>query len=104
MDRDLNGGRGIFLRSLVDIPSLKDCAVMDTVLRNGVLMGVDGAERLSGAAILSFSGAKEEPQGLNELQESVWAALGKEARSRYEAVGKAKAQFKVESPHIFRRW
>ncbi len=27
MDRDLNGGRGIFLRSLVDIPSLKDCIV-----------------------------------------------------------------------------
>ena len=27
MDRDLNGGRGIFLRSLVDIPSLNDCIV-----------------------------------------------------------------------------
>ena len=27
MDRDLNGGRGIFLRSLVDIPSLQDCIV-----------------------------------------------------------------------------
>ena len=27
MDRDLNGGRGIFLRSLVDIPSLFDCIV-----------------------------------------------------------------------------
>lgn len=27
MDRDLNGGRGIFLRSLVDNPSLKDCIV-----------------------------------------------------------------------------
>lgn len=27
MDRDLNGGRGIFLRSLVDIPSLRDCIV-----------------------------------------------------------------------------
>ena len=27
MDRDLNGGRGIFLRSLVDIPSLKNCIV-----------------------------------------------------------------------------
>lgn len=27
MDRDLNGGRGIFLRSLVDIPSLSDCIV-----------------------------------------------------------------------------
>jgi putative transposase len=27
MGRDLNGGRGIFLRSLVDIPSLKDCIV-----------------------------------------------------------------------------
>ena len=27
MDRDLNGGRGIFLRSLVDIPSLYDCVV-----------------------------------------------------------------------------
>lgn len=27
MDRDLNGGRGIFLRSLVDNPSLFDCIV-----------------------------------------------------------------------------
>ena len=27
MDRDLNGGRGIFLRSLVDIPSLRYCVV-----------------------------------------------------------------------------
>jgi predicted site-specific integrase-resolvase len=27
MDRDSNGGRGIFLRSLVDIPSLQDCIV-----------------------------------------------------------------------------
>ena len=27
MDRDLNGGRGILLRSLVDVPSLKDCIV-----------------------------------------------------------------------------
>ncbi|MDJ0532316.1 MAG: zinc ribbon domain-containing protein [Xenococcaceae cyanobacterium MO_207.B15] len=27
MDRDLNGGRGILLRSLVDIPSLFDCIV-----------------------------------------------------------------------------
>ena len=27
MDRDLNGGRGIFLRSLVDIPSLNDCII-----------------------------------------------------------------------------
>ncbi|MGK7925829.1 MAG: hypothetical protein AB4290_11375 [Spirulina sp.] len=25
MDRDLNGARGIFLRALVDTPSLKDC-------------------------------------------------------------------------------
>lgn len=25
MDRDLNGARGIFLRALVDTPSLRDC-------------------------------------------------------------------------------
>jgi len=74
--------------------------VMDRVLHDAVLMGVDGAERLSGAAVLSFSGAKEVHQELNELSESVWDDLGKEAQSRYEAFGKTSAQFEVETPHI----
>ncbi len=63
-------------------------------------LGVADAANLSGAALVSYPGRTEAPPALSELQEITWGKLGSQARSRYDAFGKACGPIGVDVPHI----
>lgn len=69
------------------------------VLRGETLLGVDGADGLGAAALVSRPDAEGPPE-LDALRERTWAELGDDARGRYEAFGRAMARTAVTEPHI----
>lgn len=74
--------------------------VMARALRDEPLLGIPDGGDLAAAAIVSFPGVGESPPRLALLREEVWAELGAEARSRYEACGEAWRPLGVTVPHI----
>jgi len=74
--------------------------VMARVLRGELLLGIEGDEGISAAALVSRPTRPEALPELGELREKVWAELGASARGRYGAFGAACAPFQVAVPHI----
>lgn len=69
------------------------------VLRGEPLLGVEDSEGLVAAAMVSYP-ERSSPPELAEVREETWAALGPDARARYEAFGAAASAFDVDRPHI----
>lgn len=70
------------------------------VLRGEPMLGIaDPAGGLAAAAILSLPGEQAPPPALVARREAVFAALGEDARRRYEAFGAAAGRFPVAAPH-----
>ena len=82
-----------------DLRTLVGLFVMSRALRGEHLFGVMGDSRLEAAAIVSRPGAPM-PPALAALREDVWAKLGADARSRYEAFVAACAPFEPSKPHM----
>ena len=74
--------------------------VMARALREELVLGVAEGRDLVAAALVSRPGPRPAPARLDELREGTWAALGAEARSRYEAFGEAAGRFSVGVDHL----
>lgn len=70
------------------------------VHRREPLLGIDHGDRLGAAAVLSYPNGPPSPPELGVEREAVWADLGDEARSRYEAYGHTCGPLLVTVPHI----
>jgi ribosomal protein S18 acetylase RimI-like enzyme len=85
-----------------DLRTLVGFFVMSRALRGEYLFGVragPGSEGLEAAAIVSRPGTPT-PPALVTLREEVWASLGADARSRYEAFAAAGAPLVPPEPHL----
>lgn len=85
-----------------DLRTLVGFFVMSRALRGEYLFGVRaaaGSASLEAAAIVSRPGVAS-PPALVALREDVWAALGADARARYEAFAAASAPFVPPEPHL----
>lgn len=70
------------------------------ILRGEPMLGIaDPTGGLAAAAILSLPGEQPPPPALVARREAVFAALGEDARRRYEAFGAAAGRFPVAAPH-----
>lgn len=74
--------------------------VMARVLREEVIMGIVEGGSLAAAALVSRPGSGPTPPRLAELREETWAALGAEARGRYEAFGEVAGRISVDVDHL----
>jgi len=63
--------------------------VMNRVVRNEPMIGIERGGRLMAAAIVSHPMIKSSPPELADLKRDVWATLGYDARARYDAFGDA---------------
>ena len=74
--------------------------VANRVAKEELLLGVpDDSGALVAAALVNLPVIREPPPWLAWRREEVWADLGAEERARYEAFGRATAQFEREDPH-----
>jgi len=73
--------------------------VMARVLRGEVLLGIRSRGVLAASALISRPGMAESPPELTVLREETWAALGREARSRYERFGEAANSVALPEAH-----
>lgn len=74
--------------------------VMARMLREEPILGVSEGDDLAAAALVSRPGSGPSPPRLVELRERTWAALGAEARGRYEAFGEVAGRFTIDSDHL----
>lgn len=74
--------------------------VMARALRGELIVGVAEGGELAAAALASRPGSRPTPPRLDELREETWAALGAEARGRYEAFGEVAGRFSVGVDHL----
>lgn len=63
------------------------------VMRGGPMLGVFGADRLVGAAILTLPVEPEPPPGVAALSDDAWRELGEGARARYQRYAEVTAPF-----------
>jgi GNAT superfamily N-acetyltransferase len=82
-----------------DLRTLIGFFVMSRALRGEYLFGVRGERGLAAAATVSRPGTPS-PPALAALREAVWAALGEEARTRYDAYGAACSPLEPTGPHL----
>ena len=73
--------------------------VRGTILRDEWLFGVGAPDGLKAVAATARAHAQS-PTELLDLREALWAELGDEARSRYEAAGRASARLSIDEPHF----
>lgn len=73
---------------------------MARVLRGELVLGVAEGGDLAAAALVSRPGSGSTPRRLAELREETWAALGAEARGRYEAFGEVAGRFSIGLGHL----
>lgn len=74
--------------------------VMARVLRDEVLLGVEGANAMKATALVSYPGRVASPPALAAVRHDTWAELGEAARRRYDAFASATAPFTVEAEHV----
>ncbi|MDX1675501.1 MAG: GNAT family N-acetyltransferase [Longimicrobiales bacterium] len=87
-----------------DDPSLRALVrffVMARLWRGHPVLGVRADDRVVAAATVTPPDPGPSPEPLDRLREATWARLGEEARSRYEAFGRAAAAFRVDAPHHY---
>jgi GNAT superfamily N-acetyltransferase len=70
------------------------------VLREDLLLGVDGAGGLAAVALVTLPRDRSPPPALDREREAVWAELGPAARTRYEAFSRACAPFALDARHM----
>jgi ribosomal protein S18 acetylase RimI-like enzyme len=68
--------------------------------RGEPLLGIDHEGSLGAVAMLSDPSGPASPPELGVKREAMWSALGRDARSRYEAFGEACAPLLVTEPHL----
>lgn len=82
------------LRTLVDF------FVTARILREDVMLGAfDDQGQLAAVALVTLPGDRPPPEALAERREAVWAALGADARARYNAFGAVADRFETVAPH-----
>jgi GNAT superfamily N-acetyltransferase len=82
------------------LATLVNLFVMARVLREETLLGVPTPAGLGAAALVSDPAGPESPPAFAALRETVWKTLGPGPRERYEAFGRAWADFPVPEPHL----
>lgn len=74
--------------------------VSGRTVRHEAMFGVRAPDgTLIAAATTTRPDSPPAPEALVQLREATWAALGADARARYEAFGAATAQFALPEPH-----
>src|SRR5690606_16950852 len=69
-------------------------------LRREPLLGIRRGPDLVAAAIVSSTHTTASPPEVAERRAALWAAIGADARARYEAFGQATLTFAIEEPHL----
>lgn len=82
-----------------DVRRLVRFFVLARVLADHPVLGARDGDELVGVATASPPDRGDPPEALAAVRSETWAALGEEARRRYEAFGRAAGQFTVDEPH-----
>ena len=70
------------------------------VLRGDPVFGVFSGTELAGVALCTLPGAAPPPPALDEFRDRTWAALGTEARARYDECVRAWEPLAVSEPNL----
>lgn len=85
-----------------DDPHLRELVrffVLARLWRNHPVLGVRAGGEVAAVATVTPPAPGSVPQELVALREEVWSRLGSDARSRYDAFGRAGEAFTAEAPH-----
>lgn len=83
-----------------DVHRLAEFFVSVRVLRGEPLLGIRRGADLVAAATVSSTRTGGSPSEVGERREALWAAIGPDARARYEAFGNATIAFRIDEPHL----
>ena len=74
--------------------------VMSKLRHDDVLLGVRGADGLDAVAMASYPEEGPGPSEFSRIPDETWAALGDEARGRYESFRTAAGGVNTDTPHM----